>query len=225
MQRSLEALALVAAAALGLGLAVRVVGSLSAVGDALLVATALLLAHLAADLVSGLVHWWADRLASERLPYLGPHFIRPFREHHEDPQAITRHDFIETNGNLAIAWLLPLAATLGLAGEQTQGALGLFGLSFVLGMACSSGFANQIHKWAHMERPPSAVCALQRARLLLDGRHHARHHVPPFDRCYCITSGWLDAPLDRWGVFPALEHWLRGGRARAPERAGERLAP
>ena len=37
---------------------------------------------VAADFVSGLTHWLADRVLSEQTPYLGPHFVRPFQEHH-----------------------------------------------------------------------------------------------------------------------------------------------
>jgi ubiquitin-conjugating enzyme E2 variant len=41
---------------------------------------------LLADLFSGLVHWALDSFGSVRTPVLGPAFIRPFREHHADPQ-------------------------------------------------------------------------------------------------------------------------------------------
>src|SRR5689334_6658220 len=62
-----------------------------------LVLTAVLLGYLAADLVSGLVHWAADTWGSTDLPVIGPAVLAPFREHHRDQLAITRHGFVETN--------------------------------------------------------------------------------------------------------------------------------
>ena len=40
--------------------------------------------YLAADWVSGMVHWAADSWGSADLRIVGPAFLRPFREHHID---------------------------------------------------------------------------------------------------------------------------------------------
>ena len=63
------------------------------------------LAYLAADLISGLVHFLADNFGSSEMPIIGPGFISGFREHHVDPKGITRHDFINTNGNNSLVSL------------------------------------------------------------------------------------------------------------------------
>src|SRR5262245_32407856 len=57
---------------------------------------------LAADLVSGLVHWTADTWFSETMPVLGRRFLRPFRVHHVNPDDFLRRDLIDCNGDVAM---------------------------------------------------------------------------------------------------------------------------
>jgi hypothetical protein len=158
---------------------------------------ALLTGFLAADFVSGFVHWSADTWGSTTMPLIGNALIRPFREHHVDQKEITRHDFIETNGNnclisiptIAICLWLPIHHWLGLF---TSAALG----SMVLWVMAT----NQFHKWSHLDEPSGVIAWLQRMHLILPPDHHAIHHTAPHTDYYCITVGWLN-PILKWTRF------------------------
>lgn len=146
---------------------------------------------IAADFLSGLLHWALDRFGDERTPLIGRDFIRPFREHHVDPATMTRHDFVETNGAscLAAAPLLVAASLLGAAGWMH---------SLLVFTALGVLAANQSHKWAHTppQQLPALVRWLQRCRLVLHPDAHRLHHRPPYDRGYCAASGWCNPLLN-----------------------------
>jgi hypothetical protein len=162
-----------------------------------------LAACVAADVVSGVVHCAADNIGSESTPVLGQAFIRPFREHHRDPLAITRHGFVDTNGNNCLVNLLVLVPTYVFA-PVTTSALGLAWGMFMVFFTLAIALTNQVHKWAHMETPPPFAVVMQRWNIILPKSVHQIHHTPPFDRYYCITNGWMNPVLERLGVFDAL---------------------
>lgn len=160
---------------------------------------------IASDLLSGLVHFACDRFGSARTPVLGRVFIGPFREHHVNPRAITRHGFCERNGNSALGLLPCLALAHAALPEGPLGACETLAHAALLATLCALAATNEVHAFAHGRPGPRIVRQLQRAGLLLSPAAHRLHHRADHDRAYCITTGWCNDVLDRIRFWSALE--------------------
>jgi hypothetical protein len=159
--------------------------------------------YVLADFLSGVAHWAGDTVGDVHTPFFGKNFVMPFRMHHVDPKDITRHDFVETNGNSSIA---SVPAVLGLLWIMPRTAGWLHYLCLMLAVAAFFVFCtNQFHKWAHADAPPPTVRWLQGLGLILSPEHHAIHHAAPHDKYYCITVGWMNPLLTRLRFFRACE--------------------
>lgn len=174
---------------------------------------------LVADFATGLVHWACDTWGDARTSWVGPGLIASFREHHRDPSAMLDHDWIEVNGEVAIAAatafaLMTLPISQAWLGENAFAA----GFGWA-GVSCAA-LANQLHQWAHLPRPPLAIRSLQRAGLILSRERHGAHHRAPNTRGYCISTGWSNALLDAVGFWRVMERAitkLTGAEPRAHE--------
>ena len=205
---------------LWLALAARFVTASSALEVVVSIAVAFVPALLAADLAAGLLHWFADTFFARTTPLIGPTLVHAFRDHHRDPTAIARRGIVEVSGQNCFACVGILLPGLLLdAGSPA----GRFALVLLLLFALAIALTNLFHRWAHAERVHPAIAVLQRAGAILSPARHAVHHRGAHDRAFCVTTGWLNAPLDRIGFFGALERAVRRAAPRGG-RAPRRLA-
>jgi plasmanylethanolamine desaturase len=186
-----------------------------------LLVASLLCGFIFADFVSGFVHWMADTWGSSEMPVLGKSLVRPFREHHVDPKAMTHHDYIETNGaNCLVS--LPVAAGVLFIPLDIQGwvSFSLFSFVTIGSMVFFVMWTNQIHKWAHLSaaETPLFLRVLQRLNLILPPEHHQLHHRSPYDRYYSITTGWLNWPLSKLGFYRYSERFVTAVFGLIPRR-------
>jgi ubiquitin-conjugating enzyme E2 variant len=201
--RALE-IASIAFVFLALGwLAFRICHAVAGSRGLLYVALAAVTGYLTADFLSGLVHWAGDTIGDQKTPIFGPNFVTPFRYHHVDPKDITRHDFVETNGNNCIV-VAPVLMLLLLVTPKTTGWF-FYACTVMVFTSWFVFLTNQFHKWAHEDRATGLIRALQRAGLILSPEHHAIHHASPQDKSYCITVGWMNPLLDKISFFRICE--------------------
>ena len=176
-----------------------------------LVVAAFASGFIMADFVSGFVHWMGDTWGSTEMPILGKALVRPFREHHVDQKAITRHDYIETNGNNCMVSvpvaLMCVLCPLDVAGLES---LAVFAVTSLGSMIFWVMMTNQFHKWAHLDEDqiPGWLKLLQRMHMVLPPAHHQIHHAAPYDTYYSITTGWLNWPLAKIGFYRHAERLI-----------------
>lgn len=177
---------------------------------------------VAADFISGLAHWFFDNYGSPQTPVFGQ-TIELFRVHHDLPEDICLSSLEETIGHVCV-WsgpmmLLHLPLLLWTDWPLAGCAWTLFFGSANVFLALT----NLFHKWAHLAQAPKWIQSLQRAGLILNGEHHQVHHTPPFSTYYCITTGWCNPLLHRFGFFPGLEkslYWLGIHKSSAQPQLG-----
>jgi ubiquitin-conjugating enzyme E2 variant len=212
-----QAVALAGIAAAVTILALLVARLAPAVGLAWWIPIVVLAAGAVADLVSGIVHWIADTWGHESWPVVGPRVLRPFRVHHVNPDDMLGRGFLDLNGDVALITLPILAAACVTPTGTTAGQAGAV---FLTAWAAWALPTNQVHKWAHMARPPRVVRWLQRHRVILPAAAHRVHHASPYATHYCITTGWNNGWTARAGFFRALERIVTRATGLVP-RADE----
>jgi ubiquitin-conjugating enzyme E2 variant len=173
----------------------------------------------AADFGSGLIHWAADTWGRDDCPIIGPRLLVPFRVHHVNPDDFLRRRFVDTNGEVA-AIAVPVLVLLNAVPFDTGwgAAAAVFGFAF-----CALGsLTNQIHQWSHMPSPPACIRELQAWGVLLGRTEHAAHHSRPYDRHYCITTGWCNRPLDAIAFFRRMERAITAVTGVSPRHDDHR---
>jgi plasmanylethanolamine desaturase len=165
-------------------------------------------AYGVADLLSGLVHFGFDNFGSPDTPVIGQKFVRPFRDHHDDPAAMTHGDLVAVNGDNVFAALLLLAPVWYFVDVREHPHVGAFVLVLLGGIVAT----NQLHKWCHTPSVPPWVRAAQRRGLVLSPEHHAVHHRAPYRTHYCITWGRLDRAVGAVAALAAHRHQARDRR-------------
>lgn len=153
------------------------------------------------DLISGLLHVILDNPRSLDVGAIRG-LAEGFQRHHRNPAKIYEQPLYEH------LYVMHMPLTF------------LFGVVFLFGDArmyvvflsmCGALHLMQMaHLWAHLPREqlPRVARALQRSRMLLNKPQHDLHHTEPFDKDFCIMSGFCNPPLNRAvRVIGTTTHW------------------
>lgn len=158
-----------------------------------------ILGWLLADLLSGIFHWWEDRIPSEKMPVMGQWLIAPNRLHHREPLAFTKGTFRDRNQATIVGAAVVSVIWLLIAGPS------VFWFATTLGGMVTT----EVHRYAHQPKKANLVLhIMQETGFIQSPKHHAKHHRPPSNVAYCILTDWMNPVLDALKVWDRIERLL-----------------
>lgn len=134
-------------------------------------------AYIIADGLSGIYHLMTD------LGYNIPSQVRDFNKHHDEPWTMQWDYygiFAAIPAFVAAYFMLPW---------------------FFISLGICLFFIQYPHYYNH--HPEEAGCIvkfLQKIKVII-GESHTKHHEPPFDKNFCVFTGWNDWWLNPIGKF------------------------
>jgi ubiquitin-conjugating enzyme E2 variant len=149
-------------------------------------------AWIAAELITGMVHWWEDRYGDPDWPVLGKYVIRPNIEHHSNQTAFTKGNYWTRNWTVLVPSLTAAAVSAA------------FGQWWLMLVALVVSQGNEIHCWSH-QRCSRPIRGLQLLGFLQSPEQHAKHHAQPFDRHYCVMTDAMNPVLQAIQFWQGLE--------------------
>lgn len=153
---------------------------------------------LIADFLTGLIHWAEDCYCTESIPFIGSPVCKPNIDHHKFPTLMN-----EVKGFIRHTYQSYIIALM------------VFGVAYLFGffswqlllIGLIAGTGNQIHSWNHEAKSSYFIQWLKDSGLIQSQRQHNIHHIPPYDRCYCVLINFNNAWLDRIYFWRGLE-WI-----------------
>lgn len=156
---------------------------------------------LAADFITGMIHWWEDAYGNPKWKILGKHVIEPNLRHHSQPREFLKGNYWQRNNTSIIA-----AAVLTIVPFL----LGIRNVVYTAIILLASQ-GNEVHRKAHQSDKENGrfICFLQRIGLMQSRRHHGWHHKAPYDCNYCILTNYLNPLLGKIRFWERLESFIK----------------
>ena len=126
--------------------------------------------------------------------------VKPFRDHHNDPNKITQISLVENLGASSIAGLLVLwGASRYLVKANFNDLIHVLFAWLFSWFLVFSVLSNLFHRWSHVpkSKKPKWMKYLQEKSLILNSDVHLAHHKKPYRINYCILCGWANVVTNR----------------------------